>query len=161
MRANQSNTVAEACSTTLNNYHLCLNKSGRNPAKCRDLEKGLLGCSKSLKKDYCIDEINGLLDCSRHPSNDICAKEFVAMRECNRTTGPEILIQDGNYVLSPKHASKYTPTSLDICATAAPSRSRSALQETLHTLHSLLGLANTEERNVPYKWESLRPNPGQ
>eukprot|EP00922_Rhytidocystis_sp_ex-Travisia-forbesii_P065817 GHVS01097753.1.p2 GENE.GHVS01097753.1~~GHVS01097753.1.p2 ORF type:complete len:146 (-),score=40.65 GHVS01097753.1:145-582(-) len=119
--------VEQSCEQTKLEYHRCLSSSGRSPSKCGLLEAQLRGCAKSLDKSFCIDEGTQLMNCVRKGrSSNSCASEFVKMRECNRPRGPEIVVEDGQYVVAEAARGSYQLTagnsssSLAICSTSPP-----------------------------------------
>eukprot|EP00920_Eleutheroschizon_duboscqi_P019389 GHVT01045943.1.p2 GENE.GHVT01045943.1~~GHVT01045943.1.p2 ORF type:complete len:124 (+),score=11.26 GHVT01045943.1:1201-1572(+) len=115
----------------------------------------------SLGRSYCVDEGIRLLGCARHPGADVCAKEFVEMRECHRPGGPELVVRDNQYQIVPEHLDKYRLNSVEVCEATAPPRSRQRLEATATAMREALSLDNFKENVTPYKWESLRGNPGE
>ena len=129
MSATSLATERSRCDHVHNEYKQCLNKSGRNPAKCTSSEDDLRKCSVSLGKDYCIDQTKALMNCSRSPSDSsLCADQFVAMRECNRPRGPQITKnENGVYrVVEGITQSEFRDNAGQLLAQATPPTDRSA-----------------------------------
>lgn len=134
-------------------YHQCLSASGRNPAKCRQPEAELRAWTKKTGKDYCIDEIIDLLNCTRSPDRDLCSKPFIQMRECNRPRGPQILVQDGNYVAAPAFAqSHFNLREGAHVAAATPPLAGTTDQSVRTELAAHLQLPNLDHTVSAYKW---------
>ena len=110
-------------------YNQCLNKSGRNPAKCSGLEGDLRKCAVSLGHSYCIDETIALMNCARSPTDtSLCADQFVAMRECNRPRGPQIVRNDKGvyHVLDSASKAEYKDNSSQLLSQVVPPSDKSA-----------------------------------
>eukprot|EP00922_Rhytidocystis_sp_ex-Travisia-forbesii_P021315 GHVS01031236.1.p1 GENE.GHVS01031236.1~~GHVS01031236.1.p1 ORF type:complete len:150 (+),score=4.54 GHVS01031236.1:138-587(+) len=129
-----SAAVEESCEKIKCDYRTCLANSGRNLSKCLAEESQLRACSKNLNRSYCIDEGVSLMNCIRNGSDrNSCSSEFLKMRECNRPGGPQIVIEDANYVIANNktNTKRYgicDGSSRTICSTSAPSPSSSELQ---------------------------------
>lgn len=86
------------------------------------------------------------------------------MRECNRPGGPQLLLTadaqgEPRYEVQP-HLVKYFATiSPDVGPAEAPARSRALMQDTIDQLKQEMNAKAFDF--VPYKWESLRSNPGK
>ncbi|PFH34838.1 hypothetical protein BESB_068710 [Besnoitia besnoiti] len=164
-----ANSVAPAqraaCNQLHSDYKQCLAKSGRtNFSACTDFHAKLRACESMLGTSYCIEEGINLMKCTKNPDASYCAKEFVAMRECHRPGGPHIVVapataaSPARYELRPEVKHLYNVSSTDLGAAVAPQRNMKQLDEVADALKTELNLPGFG--HVPYKWESLRPNPG-
>ena len=138
------------CDNLHNEYKQCLNKSGRNPAKCTGLEGDLRKCAVSIGQSYCIDETIALMNCSRSPSDSsLCADQFVAMRECNRPRGPQIVKDEkGVYrLLDSSSKSEFIDNASTLLAQAKPpsDRSAEALKKAAKEYASTVGISDIAE----------------
>lgn len=83
------------------------------------------------------------------------------MRECHRPSGPHIVVSSSpspHYELRPEVKHLYNVSSTDLGPAVAPARDVKKLKEVADNLRADLNLPGYGF--VPYKWESLRPNPG-
>jgi hypothetical protein len=117
------------CDNLHNEWKHCLNKSGRNPAKCTALEGDIRKCAVSIGQSFCIDETVSLMNCSRSPNDtSLCADQFIAMRECNRPRGPLVVKNDkGVYrMLESSNSNEFSDNASRLLAQANPPTDRSA-----------------------------------
>ncbi|KYK68998.1 hypothetical protein TGPRC2_285510 [Toxoplasma gondii TgCatPRC2] len=153
-----------ACEQLHSEYKQCLAKNGRTRfSACTDFHSKLRACENMLGTSYCIDEGINLMKCTKNPDPSFCAKEFVAMRECNRPQGPHLVLSSSpssppHYELRPEVKHLYNVDSTDLGSAVAPVRSKEQLDRVADSLKADLNLPGYG--HIPYKWESLRPNPG-
>ena len=138
------------CDNLHNEYKHCLNKSGRNPAKCTGLEGDLRKCAVSIGQSFCIDETISLMNCSRSPTDSsLCADQFIAMRECNRPRGPQIAKSDKGVfrVVEGAGKSEFTDSANQLLSHATPPTDRSAegLRKAAKEYGATVGIADLAE----------------
>lgn len=117
------------CENLHNEWKHCLNKSGRNPAKCSAVEGDLRKCAVSIGQSFCIDETVSLMNCSRSPNDtSLCADQFIAMRECNRPRGPMVVQNEkGLYrLLESSNSSEFNDNASRLLSQSQPPSDRSS-----------------------------------
>ncbi|BAM40255.1 uncharacterized protein TOT_020000516 [Theileria orientalis strain Shintoku] len=138
------------CAPELTTYYQCLSTSKRDLSKCQNQESELRKCSSTdPENNYCLNELVDLFHCTRNPDTNGCAKQFVTFRECNRPGGPEIIIKDNMYSVSPKHLDKYNLNSEVICPVKPPNRSCTVAKKVLDRMREACGFKNFEEKFTP------------
>lgn len=138
------------CENLHNEYKQCLNKSGRNPAKCTGLEGDLRKCAVSIGQSFCIDETIALMNCSRSPTDtSLCADQFVAMRECNRPRGPQIVKDEKNVyrLLDSSSKAEFNESASTVLAQSNPpaDRSTEGLKKAAKEYAATVGIADLAE----------------
>lgn len=136
------------CDDVHTQYNQCLNKSGRNPAKCTGLEADLRKCAIALGQSYCIDETIALMNCSRSPDTSLCANQFVAMRECNRPRGPQLVQNEkGQYrVLDSQSKNEFRENASQLLAQSVPPTDKSSegLRKAAREYSASVGIADVD-----------------
>lgn len=86
------------------------------------------------------------------------------MRECNRPGGPQLLLTvdaqgEPRYEVQPHLVKQFATISPDVGPAEAPARSGVLMQQTIDQLKQQMNAKAFDF--IPYRWESLRSNPGK